>query len=258
MQRDLWDAISSTAVDIGSVALFWLGQAGFAVKSPGGSIVLIDPYLTDCVERLANFKRIMPSLLQPAQVTACLLISTHEHPDHLDVDAIPIIAAASDTRFAGPAECVRFYREIGLAETRYWTLAPGREVVYEDIRVTTVPADHGDLAPDSVGIVLDVAGVRIYHSGDTAFSPDRLRPVENLRPDILLPCINGAFGNMNGEDAARLARFVGARLAIPHHFWMFAEHNGDPAAFLDACKRLAPNTRTQLVTAGEEFIYHGG
>ena len=31
-------------------------------------------------------------------------------------------------------------------------------------------------------------------------------------------------------------------MAIPCHFWMFAEHGGSPAQFLDACKELAPES----------------
>lgn len=257
MTTRLLDSILNTQVAARSVALFWLGQAGFVFRSPAGNIVLIDPYLTDCVERLAGFKRIMASPLDPAQVTVGLIISTHEHPDHLDVDAIPIMARSPGTNFTGPAKCVRFYEEIGLETGRYWELAAGRQFVYGDFTVTATPADHGASTPDAVGVVLDVAGVRIYHTGDTAFSPDRLRPIEGLRPDILLPCINGAYGNMDGEGAARLAVFVGARLAIPHHFWMFAKHNGDPAGFLAACEALAPALQTRLLTVGERLIYNG-
>ena len=38
----------------GSLALYWLCQAGFAFKTSAGQIVYIDPYLSDVVERRAS------------------------------------------------------------------------------------------------------------------------------------------------------------------------------------------------------------
>ena len=46
------------AVPNGSLGLWWLGQAGFAFKTPAGRIVYVDPYLSDAVERLHGFKRL--------------------------------------------------------------------------------------------------------------------------------------------------------------------------------------------------------
>ena len=60
---------------------------------------------------------------------------------------------------------------------------------------------------------------------------------------------------MNGVEAARLARDAHAKVAIPCHFWMFAEHYGNPAEFLQACKEFAPLVCPVLMTQGERFIY---
>jgi len=73
--------------------------------------------------------------------------------------------------------------------------------------------------------------------------------------DIILPPINGAYGNLDGLSAAKLASDVGAKLAIPCHYWMFAEHDGNPAVFMDACKEHAPGVKPLLVTPGELFVY---
>ena len=34
-------------------------------------------------------------------------------------------------------------------------------------------------------------------------------------------------------------------------------HNGDPAAFLAACKLCAPHTSAVLLSVGELFVYNG-
>ena len=76
----------------GSLALWWLGQAGFAFKTAAGRIVYLDPYLSDAVERLHGFKRLSLPPLAAEEVRADLVVLTHEHADHLDPDALPIIA----------------------------------------------------------------------------------------------------------------------------------------------------------------------
>ena len=42
----------------GKFIVYWLGGSGFVFKFPSGQIVCIDPYLSDCAERLAGFKRL--------------------------------------------------------------------------------------------------------------------------------------------------------------------------------------------------------
>ncbi|MCL5045233.1 MAG: MBL fold metallo-hydrolase [Actinobacteria bacterium] len=252
---DLARTIRGTKVPQGSLALFWAGQAGFAFKTGRGMIVYVDPYLSDAAERLHGFKRIMPTLIAPEDLEADLVVCTHEHVDHLDIDAIPLMARNPRIRFAGPAECVRLYRNLGISEDRYYRLDEGAELAFDGFSVRGVYADHGELAPGAVGVLLDFDGIRVYHTGDTAYRPERMRWAVEARVDILLPCINGAFGNLNAREAAHLVRDIQPRVAIPNHYWMFAEQNGDPGAFLEACRELAPDARPVLLTLGECFLY---
>ena len=41
-------------------------------------------------------------------------------------------------------------------------------------------------------------------------------------------------------------------------YWMFAEHNGDPAQFLAACKQHAPGVQPRLMSQGELYMYSAG
>ena len=87
----------------GSLGLWWLGQAGFVFKNPGGKTVYIDPYLSDAVERLFGFKRLSAPPIAADEVRADLVALTHEHADHLDPDSVPIIAKNNPKcRFAAP------------------------------------------------------------------------------------------------------------------------------------------------------------
>jgi L-ascorbate 6-phosphate lactonase len=256
MASTLANAIESDKVPQGCLAIYWLAQAGFVLKSPSGKIVYIDPYFSDVVERLFGFKRMMACPLSAEEVTADLLICTHEHLDHMDTDALPTVAKNSKVRFAGPIECVKEFERMGIASDRCLLLEEGQEFRLDGIRVEVVFADHGDLAPDAVGVVVEMDGVKVYHTGDTAYRPTEFEPVVKMRPHIVMPCINGRYGNLNAHEAALLTQAINPQLAIASHFWMFVEHDGDPSGFIENCGKLAPGVQTLVMKPGERFLFH--
>jgi L-ascorbate 6-phosphate lactonase len=252
---NLAERIAQDVIAEGCLGIYWLAQAGFVFKTPAGKIVYIDPYLSDVVERAFGFKRMMACPVRAEEVVADLVIATHEHLDHLDTDALPILARNPRTQFAGPVECLKEFRKAGILEGRCHRLEEGTEITVEGIRVLGVFADHGDFAPDAVGVILDFDGIQVYHTGDTAYRPEKFQAAIARRPQILLPCINGAYGNLNAEEAARLAQAVQARLVIAAHFWMFVEHGGDPGAFLAQCAQQAPQAKALVMKPGEQYIF---
>jgi L-ascorbate 6-phosphate lactonase len=247
--------IEEDRIEPGCLGIYWLAQAGFVFKSPIGKIAYVDPYLSELVERVAGFKRMMPCPVAAEEVVADLVVCTHEHPDHLDTDALPIIARNRRTHFAGPSECVKEFKKLGIPDDRCHLLEEGKEITVAGIRAVGVYADHGELAPDALGVVLDLEGITVYHTGDTAYRPEGLRAAVEMRPDVLIPCINGCFGNLNALEAAQLVRDARPQLAIASHFWMFVEHNGDPAVFLKNCAKLAPGIRAVVLKPGERCLF---
>jgi L-ascorbate 6-phosphate lactonase len=247
--------ISETRVAAGSLAVFWLGQAGFVFKTPEGRLLCVDPYLSDSVERLAGFRRIMASVMAPEDLRADVMLITHHHEDHLDIDALPIIARRTTARFIAPEESAKRLRDLGVQQERIMEVRPGSDIDVGCARVRAVFADHGMLAPDAVGFVLDFGFVRVYITGDTAYRPESMTEAIRLQPEIIIPVINGAYGNLGSQEAAALTRDTGARVVIPCHFWTFIEHGGDPAAFLAACKAIAPAARVELITQGSGYTY---
>jgi L-ascorbate 6-phosphate lactonase len=244
------ERILETQIGDGAVAIFWLAQAGFAFKT-ARRIVYLDPYLSDVVETRFGFKRMMSAPIRADEVRADLILCTHEHLDHMDTDALPVIARNTEARFAGPVECMKEFERLGIPRDRCVLLEENQTTEIAGIAVTGVYADHGEYAPDALGLVLELDGIRIYHTGDTAYRPEQMRTAAGMRPDVLIPCINGAFGNMDSRDAACLTRDVSPRLAIASHFWMFVVHGGDPASYLELCKELAPSTEAVVMQPGE-------
>ncbi len=256
MALDLPRRISETRPSPGSVVLWWLGQAGFALKAPAGEVALVDPYLSDSCEREHGLKRLSPSPLDPEEARADWVLFTHEHTDHLDPDTVGAVARNCPAcRFAGPAACQKALEALGVQPGRLTRLEPNGTENLGGFSVRTEPADHGGYSPSALTLLVKIEGVRILFTGDTSLRPDLVKPVLDCPIDLLLPCINGGFGNMGHVDAARLVQTVKPRVAAPCHFWTFAEQGaGDPWGFIQACRFLAPDVSAILLKPGEPLV----
>jgi L-ascorbate 6-phosphate lactonase len=252
--------ILETKVDSGSLAIFWISQAGFVFKTPAGKVIFIDPYLTDYVQRALpeygdGFKRIMAKIIEPEEVDADYVISTHAHQDHLDIDALPGLLKNPRIHFIGAPDCYVPYKKAGVPDDRFTILHKHERLQLGDAQITGTIADHGESTPDALGVLLNINGIKVWQVGDSAYRPDLWQDLFDMKIDILLPPINGAYGNLNSVEAAKLAHDAGVKVVIPCHYWMFALHYGSPAEFLDACKIYCPEVKSMLLTQGELFVY---
>ena len=101
---NLAEEIRGTQVPPDHLGICWLGQAGFLLKAPDGTSMVLDPYLTECGERIRGFKRLSPMLIAPEELAVDYYVTSHLHFDHFDYDAIPIVAQCTKrTLFFGPA-----------------------------------------------------------------------------------------------------------------------------------------------------------
>jgi L-ascorbate 6-phosphate lactonase len=247
--------IRTAVVPESTLRMWWLSQAGFAFKTPAGKVIYADPYLSDAVERLFGFKRLSLPPISAEEVYCDLMILTHEHADHLDPDALPVIAKNNpQCLFAAPKGCDEGLTAAGIAPERRIVLEPNRSHDLKSVVVHTVPADHGDLSPSALSLLLDFDGIRIVLTGDTSLRTGLMQPLVDLKPQVILPCINGCFGNMNHIDAARLIEHAKPQYAIPCHYWTFAEQGGcDPGGFIYACNQFCPQVKALLLKPGEPF-----
>lgn len=247
--------IERTTVPAGSVALWWLAQAGFVFKAGNGTVIYLDPYLSNAVEKAFGFKRLSLAPVSAEEVNADWLISSHEHLDHLDTEAVPIIARNNPRcRFAGPESCQPELARCGIRESRLLCLTPDTRHDLNGIGLYTARADHGALSPSALSLLFDFGGVRVLFTGDTALRTDWMKPLIDRKPDVLLPCINGKFGNLDSNQAAQLTAAVRPRAVIPCHFWMFKEHGGDPESFVQACEKECRSVAVRLLCPGEGLV----
>ncbi len=103
----LKDSLRQPLPERGSIALWWLGQAGFAVKS-NNTMLFIDPYLSDALAKKYQGQefphiRLMASPILAEEVTKLdFLLCTHRHTDHTDPEALPIIAQQNNACLLPP------------------------------------------------------------------------------------------------------------------------------------------------------------
>ena len=254
----LVEKINNAVVDQNELLLWYLGQAGFLLKTAQGKLIAIDLYLSDAAERLFGFKRMIPAVIQPEDLNVDYYLSTHSHVDHLDVDVLSTVAGCDKTFFIGSPDCEAVYQENNIRNDRYCILKTGDRYETAGLTIRAVYADHGDMAPDAGGLLIETEGIKVFHTGDTAFAPEKISTSLQTDIDVLIAPINAQFNNMNAQEACQLAELLKPKTLIACHFWMFLEHVGeggcgDPATFRREAAHL-PKTITPLVMAPGEML----
>ncbi len=261
----LWDDILGTVVAPGTLSLWWLYQSGLVIKSPGGTLVCIDPYLSDAAFRSYQQARTVPALIDPAGAALDALVASHAHEDHLDPDSITGFMSHERARFIGPPLAVAKVLSKGVAAGRTAPVRRGTVVEVGDLSVRAVAARHPfepEPAPDAVGYVVEHDGVSVYHSGDTQYDNEIV--VDTMRTSASFIAINGTAGNMNAYEAALLAWQQKTLLAVPFHYGLWSDKGYgegatiDPAIFVDTYHRLDPDGRTLVLAAGKQVVVGPG
>lgn len=219
-----------------NISLTFAGQAGFILENEIGYKIGIDLYLSNCCERFFGFKRLMPYVFDAKTLDLDLLVATHAHYDHFDIDSVPVLLDNDKTTLVCAYDVKDEVSKLSLNENKIRCLKVGDVFENENVKIRAVDCDHGALAPDALGLIIEIADKRIYITGDTAYREDYFSNPIFSGVDVLILPINGAFGNLNEIEAANAAQIIKASLTIPCHFWNFAEHGGNPMIFSNAMK----------------------
>ena len=271
--RDVRQALSS-----GEFRLWWLGQSGFLLASQGRAL-LLDPYLSDSLTRKyastdKPHVRITERVVDPAALGALGVIdvvtSSHLHTDHLDRETLePILALNPQASLLIPeANRAEVLNRLGSElDDRVVGVDAGLVAKVGGVEFIGIPAAHNQVERDAqgrcrfLGYVITFGNKIFYHSGDTLWH-EGLEPI--LRPlgvDVAFLPINGnrperrVAGNLDGPEAARLAKNIQAKLAIPCHFDLFQFNTASPVEFASECDLLSQPYRLLLNGEGLDLQY---
>ena len=272
LQKDdvLLADMAAASLDEDTLHVWWLGQSGFLVQWAGERL-LFDPYLSDSLtEKYATTDKphvrmtercIDPRLLMGiSRVTA-----SHVHTDHLDgATLVPLAEANPGLRLYLPHPIIpEAKKRLVDAPVSYRGIGDHDVYVEGEWELRGVIAKHNEVQRDEndnchcTGFLVKCGPFTIYHSGDTLWHDEIVTLVREHACDLLLLPINGnkperrVAGNLNGTEAAALAKAGGARLVVPCHYDMFEFNTETPEEFVTACGRLEQPYR--VMRCGEKL-----
>ena len=188
-----------------------------------------------------------------------VVTSSHNHTDHLDAETLLPLRAANPKLQMVIAEANRAFVADRLKTDPAWPigLSDGERATVAGFEFIAVPAAHEQVEPQFLGYVIRTAGLSIYHSGDTVRYEGMAERLKPFQLDLVLLPINGAkperrvAGNLDGREAARLARDAEAQCVVPCHYEMFEFNTASTDEFIDEARRLGQAHK--VLRAGERM-----
>jgi len=185
----------------------WLGHDAFRIES--AKTIYFDPY------EIA------------AGPEADLILVTHEHFDHCSPEDVNRLQRSGTVIVTEKDSAGKLSGDVRVVK-------PGDSITVGDIKIEAVPAynvnkNFHPKANGWLGFILEIEGVRLYHSGDTDFIPE----MKDLKVDIALLPVSGTYV-MTADEAVEAALAIAPRLAIPMHYGAIVGNDSDAATFKSA------------------------
>jgi len=211
-------AMSAGTSGSAGVRMSYLGRSTVKLVGSDGFVVYIDPYAAGDYSDKAD-----------------LVLVTHGHFDH---NAVSKVGLKPGAVVAAPK---------GAVSGTYRAVREGDSFSVGSVQVLCVPAYNKNHARTStVGYVVTIDGVVVYHAADTSFIPE-MADLAALRIDYALFPTDGQW-NMDGAEATRCAEAVRPRFAVAIHSSPIGSYDEARAARLtyDKTLKIAPGQTVTL------------
>lgn len=222
------------------VRLQWFGQSAFKLTTPGGKVIVLDPFITRNPVTPDEYKDL------EALGKVDLILLTHAHGDH--VGDAPALAGMSGARVGVNADFGNTLRVLGVI--------PGDQLIRFNkggpiqplgagITVTMVHAEHSsdyvhaaggetEVHPggEPAGYIIELEnGYTIWHMGDTGVFGDMEWIAGYYDPDLVLVPIGGHFTMDPAHAAWAIDELVQPATVVPIHYGTFPPLKGTPEQF---------------------------
>jgi L-ascorbate metabolism protein UlaG (beta-lactamase superfamily) len=222
----------------------WIGHAAFLVQLAGLNI-LIDPQFSERASPVpfAGPRRVVPLPIGLAELPRIdVVLTSHNHYDHLDVATIESLARASPPPlFLVPLALAPWIRDRGATRVEELDWWQSREV--SGVRFTLVPVQHWSKrtlwdANRTLwgGWSLEGGGLKVIHTGDLGYSKDARDIGERLGPFDLALIPIGAYAprwfmktyHVDVPEAVQVRADLRAARAIGMHWGTFERLTDEP------------------------------
>ena len=191
--------------------LFYQGHGSFRLTSDDEAVIFIDPFIGEGYD-----------------IPADLILITHQHPDHTQIDLI--------TQKPG---CEIISNVEALAGGKHNTFT----ILGIGIEAVEAGYNQGHAKDNSVGFIITIDGLKLYFCGDTSRTP-QMETFATRKLDYAFLCADGHY-NMGLEEAAECAALIGARHNVPVHLKPGELFDREMAERFNGPNRL-------IIEAGEE------
>ncbi len=227
----------------GKISVKWLGHAAFEITSPGGTIILLDPFIMNNPKTPKALKDL--SLYKPD-----VIIATHSHGDHMG-DAVAL-HKLTGAKILGASETMRL---TGLDPNKDVIRGnPGGKVKVKDVIIHWVPAMH-ESKPGGrpLGIVLEFAdGRTLYDTADTWIFGDMALIQEIYKPNIILLQAGGGPFNQDPKTAKlAIKKYFKPDVIIPMHYGTW----GILSSEAEVQKVLGGDPRVKIMQPGQTLKF---
>jgi L-ascorbate metabolism protein UlaG (beta-lactamase superfamily) len=240
------------AADTGAVTVQWLGQSAMKITSPGGKVIVIDPWLTSNPKTPAEFKKL------EALGKVDLILLTQSHFDH--IAEAPALSAMNKAPLYAPAGLADSFATLGVMPVEMAPRFNKGGVVFPlgpeaGIKIIATHAEHSSefrwknpetgkdemrLGGEPMGYIVELEnGFRIYHMGDTGIFGDMKLIGELYKPDLILIPIGSHFVMPPADAAYATRELLKPKFAIPMHYGTNPLLRGTPKEYMDALGQSA-------------------
>ncbi len=222
--------------------LTYLSHSSFLLND-GNNKLIIDPFITG--------NPTMPLKLE--DLDPQFIVLTHAHGDHLG-DAVKL-AKKHESLIIAVNELANYVAEQG-CQAHNMHIGGGWNFPFGRLKFTI--AHHGSSSPDGrymgepAGVVINMGGKTVYHTGDTGLFLDMKLIGELNKIDIMLAPIGDNF-TMGIDDAVKAVEFVDPKLTIPMHYNTFGVIQADPEEFKRKVQSIGKNCRVMQFGETIEF-----
>ncbi len=221
--------------------LRYFSHSSFLITTDKGHTILIDPFLDDNPT----------SPVKSDEISADFIVLTHAHGDHIG-DSFKI-ASRANSLFICVNELADYCIENGF---QAHNMHIGGSYGFDFGRLKFTIAHHGSMTPDNTyggepaGVVLNIDGKSIYHTGDTGLFYD-MKLIGEMTPlDYMLVPIGDNF-TMGITDAVKAVELANPAIAIPMHYNTFPVIEADPDEFKKKVEAIGK--KAIVMNFGEEM-----